>query len=184
MLPSNIKRYLLNPVQGAMSATSAHVPIKRRNGYIAHSIDNECGAKRVRIEMAPHVRACLGAGLYSGGGDSADEAAAAAGNSDIPDTVLQYERQMRKMKAADRAGAPVTREKHLKAIYEDDHLVVVDKPSGVLCVPGVNRNPSLLTVVYETYGCESDVMDNMIVHRLDMDTSGLVVFARTRAALR
>ena len=102
----------------------------------------------------------------------------------IPETVLRYERQMRKIQAADRAGAPVTAEEHLHVIYDDEHLVVADKPSGVLCVPGVNKNPSLLTVVHETYACESNVMDSMICHRLDMDTSGLVVFAKTNAALK
>ena len=102
----------------------------------------------------------------------------------IPETVLRYERQMRKIQAADRAGAPVTAEEHLQVIYDDEHIVVADKPSGVLCVPGVNKNPSLLTVVYDTYGCESNVMDSMICHRLDMDTSGLVVFAKTNAALK
>jgi tRNA pseudouridine32 synthase/23S rRNA pseudouridine746 synthase len=108
----------------------------------------------------------------------------AAGVGSIPETVLQYERQMRKIKAADRAGAPVSAEEHLRVIHDDEHVVVADKPSGVLCVPGVNNNPSLLTVVYEKYGCESNVMDSMIVHRLDMDTSGLVVFAKTNAALK
>ena len=110
-----------------------------------------------------------------------DEAAA---SDVIPETVLHYERQMRKIQAADRAGAPVTAEEHLRVIYDDEHIVVADKPSGVLCVPGVNKNPSLLTVVYDKYGCESNVMDSMICHRLDMDTSGLVVFAKTNAALK
>ena len=102
----------------------------------------------------------------------------------IPETVLQYERQLRKIQATDRAGSPVTANEHLRVIHDDEHIVVTDKPSGVLCVPGVNRNPSLLTVVYETYGCESDAMDSMAVHRLDMDTSGVIVFAKTDVALK
>ena len=101
----------------------------------------------------------------------------------IPETVLQYERQMRKRKAADKAGAPVTREHHLKVIYEDPHVVVTDKPSGILCVPGINKNPSLLTVISDTYLPENLTSDQMIVHRLDMDTSGVVVFGRTPEAV-
>lgn len=116
--------------------------------------------------------------------ESTAPATAGTSSSDVPETVLRYERQMRKIQAADRAGAPVTAEEHLRVIYDDEHIVVADKPSGVLCVPGVNKNPSLLTVVYETYGCESNVMDSMICHRLDMDTSGLVVFAKTNVALK
>jgi 23S rRNA-/tRNA-specific pseudouridylate synthase len=96
----------------------------------------------------------------------------------IPETVLQYERQLRKTKAADRAGSAVSKEQHLHVLYEDPHLVVANKPSGILCVPGINHNPSLLTVVHEEYA-PSLPRDNIIVHRLDMDTSGVVVFGRT-----
>jgi len=69
-------------------------------------------------------------------------------------------------------------------VYEDEHIVVVNKPAGVLTVPGKETNPSLNKAVFEKYGSESGRMDKMVVHRLGMDTSGLVVFARTNAALR
>ncbi len=70
-------------------------------------------------------------------------------------------------------------------MFEDDHIVVVSKPSGVLTVPGKDEsNPSLNKAVFERFGSESGRMDKMVVHRLGMDTSGLVVFARTDAALR
>lgn len=102
----------------------------------------------------------------------------------IPETVLQYERSMRKRRAARKAEAAVTRERHLKVIYEDGHLVVTDKPSGILCVPGINDNPSLLSLVYEEYE-PKDLKQpaQMIIHRLDMDTSGVVVFGRTPQAV-
>merc|ERR1712174_106738 len=72
----------------------------------------------------------------------------------------------------------------LKVVHEDEHIVVVEKPSGVLCVPGKENNPSLTQAVYDAFGSESLSMDKMVVHRLGMDTSGLVVFARTIEALR
>jgi len=73
----------------------------------------------------------------------------------------------------------------LDVVYEDDHIVVVSKPAGILTIPGKDSsNPSLNAAVFEKYGCESGRMDKMVVHRLGMDTSGLVVFARTDAALR
>jgi 23S rRNA-/tRNA-specific pseudouridylate synthase len=114
----------------------------------------------------------------------------------IPDSVLQYQRQMRKIQAADRASKTnVNIDAHLRTVYFDDHIVVTDKPSGILCVPGVNKNRSLLDLVYEVYGdadpnadagvelSTSFPRDSMIVHRLDMDTSGIVIFARTRASM-
>ena len=72
----------------------------------------------------------------------------------------------------------------LKVVFEDEHIVVVDKPAGVLCVPTKDANPSLSQAVFDKYGSESGRADKMVVHRLGMDTSGLVVFARTEAALR
>ena len=72
----------------------------------------------------------------------------------------------------------------LKVVFEDEHIVVVDKPAGVLCVPNKDGNPSLSQAVFDKYGSESGRADKMVVHRLGMDTSGLVVFARTEAALR
>ena len=70
-------------------------------------------------------------------------------------------------------------------MFEDEHIVVVSKPSGVLTIPGKDEsNPSLNKAVFDRYGSESGRMDKMVVHRLGMDTSGLVVFARTNAALR
>lgn len=71
----------------------------------------------------------------------------------------------------------------LKVVFEDEHIIVVDKPSGVLCVPTKEVSASLSQAVFDAYGCESGNMDSMVVHRLGMDTSGLVVFARTKAAV-
>lgn len=54
-----------------------------------------------------------------------------------------------------------------------------------MTIPGKDEsNPSLNKAVFDRFGSESGRMDKMVVHRLGMDTSGLVVFARTDAALR
>jgi len=71
----------------------------------------------------------------------------------------------------------------LKVVYEDEHIVVVDKPAGVLSVPDKECNPSLAGAVFEAFGCESGNVDKMVAHRLGFDTSGLVVFARTNKAI-
>mmetsp|Transcript_30606 Transcript_30606/g.50546 ORF Transcript_30606/g.50546 Transcript_30606/m.50546 type:complete len:382 (+) Transcript_30606:61-1206(+) len=97
----------------------------------------------------------------------------------IPETVLQFERQSRKMKAAKKAEQNLTKEEHLKIVFQDEHLVVTDKPSGILCVPGIHNRSSLLTLVHTEFAPQIESMDKLIVHRLDMDTSGLVVFGRT-----
>ena len=68
----------------------------------------------------------------------------------------------------------------LHIIYEDEHMAVVSKPSGMLSVPGKSCRLSVESIVREHYGIAADVP--VIVHRLDMGTSGLLLIARTREA--
>jgi 23S rRNA pseudouridine1911/1915/1917 synthase len=71
----------------------------------------------------------------------------------------------------------------LRIVHEDDLLLVVDKPPGLLSVP-LERNagvPSIYDLVaahLRSHGRRRP----LVVHRIDQDTSGLVVFAKTAAA--
>lgn len=66
----------------------------------------------------------------------------------------------------------------MKIIYEDGSIVAVDKPSGMPSVPGKDGRISAEEMLRNT-GREAHP-----VHRLDMDTSGVLVFAKTGAAAR
>ena len=64
----------------------------------------------------------------------------------------------------------------LTIIYQDDYLVVVEKPGGVLSVPG--RGPDKQDcIVNRLKNLIPSCMEQPAVHRLDMDTSGLMVLA-------
>lgn len=63
---------------------------------------------------------------------------------------------------------------HLKIVAETPDFVVVDKPSGMLSVPGKDDLPSLQDIVAQQH---PEYDGPFIVHRLDMDTSGLMVLA-------
>lgn len=67
----------------------------------------------------------------------------------------------------------------LEVIYEDDSIIVVDKPSGMLSVPGKNSCPSVVSLLQSRM---DDGAVPMAAHRLDMDTSGLMVVAKSAAA--
>ena len=69
--------------------------------------------------------------------------------------------------------------KQIEIIYEDDHLVVVNKPAEFLSVPGRNVSDSLQTRMEEKY---PEAKNNLIVHRLDMSTSGILVMTKTAKA--
>ena len=67
----------------------------------------------------------------------------------------------------------------LRIVAEDSDIVVVDKPSGLLSVPGKDDLPALADIIRERY---PQAEGPIIVHRLDMDTSGLMVVAlKTKA---
>jgi len=67
----------------------------------------------------------------------------------------------------------------LKIVYDDEHICVVGKPAGMLSVPGKSARRSVLSEMRQRY---PNAEEPMIVHRLDMDTSGLMVIAKTRSA--
>lgn len=66
----------------------------------------------------------------------------------------------------------------LQILHEDAAIIVVDKPAGLLTVPGKleNRQDCLVTRL------QAARWDALTVHRLDCDTSGVIIFARTKQA--
>lgn len=65
----------------------------------------------------------------------------------------------------------------LETVYEDDFLLVVNKPAGMLSVPGKTGQASVLTLLQERY---PDATGPILVHRLDMATSGLLLAAKDK----
>lgn len=83
------------------------------------------------------------------------------------------------------AGEPIP----LDVVYEDDDLIVIDKPAGLVVHPAAgNRAGTLVNALIahcgESLSGIGGVMRPGIVHRLDKDTSGLMVVAKTDRAHR
>jgi 23S rRNA pseudouridine1911/1915/1917 synthase len=77
----------------------------------------------------------------------------------------------------------------LNVVYEDDALIVVDKPAGLVTHPAPgNRSGTLVNALIAHCGASLSGIGGVkrpgIVHRLDKDTSGLLVVAKTDAAHR
>jgi tRNA pseudouridine32 synthase/23S rRNA pseudouridine746 synthase len=70
--------------------------------------------------------------------------------------------------------------KALAIVHVDDSLLVLDKPAGLLAVPG--RGPDKADCLAAR--AQARFPDARVVHRLDMDTSGLMLMARGAAAQR
>ena len=67
----------------------------------------------------------------------------------------------------------------LKIVFEDDDLIIVNKPPEFLSVPGKEIKDSVYTRIKQKY---PSVTGPIIVHRLDMSTSGILVLTKTKEA--
>ncbi|SOU87181.1 conserved hypothetical protein [Tenacibaculum dicentrarchi] len=66
----------------------------------------------------------------------------------------------------------ISEEKELEIIFEDAYLLVVNKPSGLLSVPGKKNQDSV------AHRIEKKHLNALVVHRLDMATSGILLIAK------
>ena len=66
-------------------------------------------------------------------------------------------------------------------IYEDEHIFVINKPSGMLVVPTPKGEANTLTgLLNKELGSRGVEMNAYPCHRIDRDTSGLVIYARSK----
>jgi 23S rRNA pseudouridine1911/1915/1917 synthase len=76
----------------------------------------------------------------------------------------------------------------VRLVHEDPHLVVIDKPSGVSTVPFDEKETGtamdLVRDVWRLKGRRATATPLFVVHRIDKDTSGLLVFAKTKLGER
>lgn len=69
--------------------------------------------------------------------------------------------------------------KELEIVHEDEHILVVNKPAEFLSVPGKNIVDSVYSRIKDQY---PNATGPLIVHRLDMSTSGIMILAKTKEA--
>lgn len=64
----------------------------------------------------------------------------------------------------------------LDVLFDDEHFCVVNKPAGMLSVPGRSERESVVSILKEMWG---GAVQPFVVHRLDMATSGVIVVAKS-----
>ena len=78
------------------------------------------------------------------------------------------------------AAPPVPTSAHFSVLFEDDHLLVIDKPAGVAVHGG---SGVAYGVIEQLRAARPDAKFLELVHRLDRETSGVLMLAKKRAAL-
>lgn len=72
---------------------------------------------------------------------------------------------------------PQKEETEIEILYEDEWLLVINKPNDILSVPGKSKQASIWQLVKERY---PEATGPLLVHRLDMATSGLLLIAKDK----
>ncbi|KAJ8561806.1 hypothetical protein ON010_g7873 [Phytophthora cinnamomi] len=95
-----------------------------------------------------------------------------------PDRILVQIREFAECRSSDAADTVLTAQVPLKILYRDDAVIVVEKPANVLSVDGTDPDAPA-----SVHRCIANVFpDARMVHRLDQETSGLLVVALTKSA--
>jgi 23S rRNA pseudouridine1911/1915/1917 synthase len=79
----------------------------------------------------------------------------------------------------DNAPAPAAADAGIAIVHEDAHLLVIDKPAGLLTVATESEKTDTAFVRLSAHLAARNAGRPYVVHRLDRDTSGLLLFART-----
>ncbi|WP_347252625.1 23S rRNA pseudouridine(1911/1915/1917) synthase RluD [Legionella sp.] len=71
----------------------------------------------------------------------------------------------------------------LSVVYDDEHIVIIDKPAGIVVHPGAgNREHTLMNALLHHFPALHHLPRAGIIHRLDKETTGLLIIAKTLAA--
>ena len=77
---------------------------------------------------------------------------------------------------------------HLKKLFEDEHLLIIDKPAGISVHPGAGRPQKTILDIFKARYPQIEKIKNTdrpgIVHRLDKDTSGILILAKDQSTMK
>ena len=150
-----------------------------RQGTIGEALHGERLDKAV-VTLAPEFSRSHLQGLIKGGQVSVDDKVAAAASQ----RVRAGQRIAVTLLPTEESRAYRAEALPLVVVHEDDELLVVDKPAGMVVHPAAgNWSGTLLNGLLARYPQSATLPRAGIVHRLDKDTSGLMVVGKTLVAV-
>lgn len=122
-----------------------------------------------------HLKGLIEAGAVQVGGQAVTSASRKVAQGQVVDIILQ---------ATAQSQAFVAEPMALPIVFEDEHLLVVDKPAGLVVHPAAgNWSGTLMNGLLAHHAGAASLPRAGIVHRLDKDTSGLMVVGKTLEAV-
>jgi 23S rRNA pseudouridine1911/1915/1917 synthase len=164
------------PAAPAASPTAA--PLPERGAFVAAANVTLAAALRAQFpgqSWSALRRLCVSGKVLVGGQIVVDPAWRLGGGETI-----EWRMAARDARRADRPS--------VRLVHEDVHLVVIEKPEGISTVPYERKESGtaldLIRDAWRQKGRKATVTPLYVVHRIDKDTSGLLVFAKTKLAER
>jgi 23S rRNA pseudouridine1911/1915/1917 synthase len=153
----------------------------RRGTRLTHLVDDADAGIRLDVlltRLTGHSRSHVAAALRAG-------AAQVNGASGKPSTILEAGDEVAYAIEAPRPLEARPQEIALDIAYEDDDVLVVDKPAGMVTHPahGATDGTLVNALLAHVASLPGEPIRAGLVHRLDRDTSGLLLVAKTDAAL-
>ena len=125
-----------------------------------------------------HLQTLIGAGLVQVDGQTVTTAARRVMAGQRVEVVLRPTAESRAFRPEPEVAG------RWRTVFEDEHLLVIDKPAGLVVHPAPgNWSGTLLNGVLAHHAAAATLPRGGIVHRLDKDTSGLMVVAKTLPAM-
>ena len=161
-----------------VSPPPTSAPLPERGAFAAPANVTLAAALRARLpgqSWSALRRLCVSGKVSVSGQIVVDPAARLAGGE-----AIEWRMNARDVRRDDRPS--------VRLVHEDVHLVVIDKPEGVTTVPYERKETGtaldLIRDAWRQKGRKATVTPLYVVHRIDKDTSGLLVFAKTKLAER
>jgi 23S rRNA pseudouridine1911/1915/1917 synthase len=166
------------PRPTASAPPPAPAPLPERGAFPAPANVTLAAALRAQFpgqSWSALRRLCVSGKVSVGGRIVVDPAARLAGGE-----AIEWRMAARDARRADRPS--------VRLVHEDVHLVVIEKPEGISTVPFEKKEAGtaldLIRDAWRQKGRKATITPLYVVHRIDKDTSGLLVFAKTKLAER
>ncbi|MFI3268791.1 MAG: pseudouridine synthase [Rikenellaceae bacterium] len=166
-------------INGRGETKSLYAIFNELNGTLPPSGTGECAAPKLLHYAMTHRLTPISIGEFWFGGTPSGEVRhhnhfyGACKSRCEP--ILCYMLQGVNVEPLTTLDEPSLRDK-LAVVFEDQHFALFNKPSGMLSVQGCSAAESLASIARELY---PDATGSMVVHRLDQDTSGLILIAKS-----
>ena len=153
---ATMKKYIYNDKQGEWS----HYKVEKSQPLLEFLLEHVEGLSRSKIKATLQGRGVL------------------VGKTCVTKFDYPLEAGMTVAVSRTKRNQEALRSRYMRIVYEDDYLVVIEKQVGILSMPAGHKSLNVKAVLDEYFRRSKQRCQAHVVHRLDRDTSGLMIYAK------